>query len=135
MRSKDFITMMKSVSPHLHRIIGFNPVSWITDDNNIMLVEGEDVALFEHKSPGVYSGHYMMKSRGSVALASCKKLLKEFFQEYDVEVLTGLTPVENLGARWMNKKLGFEQHLVVETANGPHLLVMMTREQYRSRYE
>lgn len=131
MRTKDIVTVMKAVSQYSKEIVGFNPVLWLSDDKNIALVNDEgDITLFEYESKGVYSGHYFLFSRGKKAVLVCRKFLQEFFEEYPVEILKGLTPVENLGARWMNNVLGFETHCVTETVAGPCLVVTMTREQF-----
>jgi hypothetical protein len=59
-------------------------------------------------------------------------MLKEIFTgPYDVEVIEGLSPLGKLGARWLNRKLGFKSHGVVDTVSGPCEIVIMTKNEWR----
>lgn len=71
---------------------------------NVILQDGEDVALFEYEAPGVYVGHYLFESRGKKAIAVARQMLAEL----NADVIIGFTPIDNLGALWMTRHLGFK---------------------------
>lgn len=118
-------------------IVGFNVDEWLDTPVNVALVNSAgDVALFEHRPefPQTVYGHYFFFSRGKEAIAAAEEFLQEIFQsEYYVNTITGLTPIENKGAVWMNKHLGFVEQGCVETEAGPCILVSLTKQQWITR--
>jgi len=109
----------------------FNPVEWLADHKNIALMNRDDCALFEYEAPGVYTGHYFFVSRGKEAIRVGKEFLREIFQGgHGVQVIRGLTPLTNLGARWMNKRLGFTGYGPIDTPTGVVELVILTKKEY-----
>ena len=115
---------------------GFNPEEWLQHPKNIALTNGnDDIALFEHQAEmaeGTVCGHYFFHSRGKQAVEAAKTFLEEIFsEEYDVENIMGLTPIEHKGALWMNKRLGFKEHGTVDTVEGPCMFVLLTKQQWK----
>lgn len=110
----------------------FSVKSWVSDVANIALVNDDgDVALFECEGPGYYSGHYSFNNRGRKAIEAGHAFLDEVLNTcYNVEVIRGLTPLENLGARWMSRKLGFTSYGPVKTDLGPHEIFILTRKEF-----
>jgi hypothetical protein len=92
---------------------------WLDNKETIALVnENGDLALFEKH--GTWQGHYFFKSRGKKAVTAAKKFLDEVFNPcYNISVLTGLTPIHNLGARWLSRKIGFTSQGVMTIDNQP----------------
>lgn len=112
---------------------GFDPIEWVANPANICLVKGGDLAVFEHERPGVVTGHYYFVSRGRSAINIGHDFLDEVFDS-GVEVVRGLTPLENLGARWMSRHLGFTSHGVVRSSRtGPHELFIMHRTEHKRK--
>lgn len=111
---------------------GFEPIEWLVNKENVALTnDRKDIALFERYAPGLVSGHYFFNSRGKEALIASKEFLHEIFtDDYDVRVIFGLTPVEHLGARWLNRKLKFQSQGVLDTIAGPHELVILTKKDW-----
>jgi hypothetical protein len=112
---------------------GFDPNEWIKDQRNVALTNAVgDISLFQRLLPSVVIGHYFYISRGRAALDVATEMLKEIFTgPYDVEVIEGLSPLGKLGARWLNRKLGFKSHGVVDTVSGPCEIVIMTKNEWR----
>jgi hypothetical protein len=105
--------------------------AWLGDGDNVALTNDiGDIALFERNYLGIYTGHYFFRSKGKTARANAKEFLHEIFTEYPVDVIRGMTPLENLGARWMNKQLGFTGYGVLETSEGPCELVILTKQEW-----
>jgi len=130
-RTKDVETVVKAVSQYRERILGFYPEEWLSNDDNIALVdEFGNVSLFEWNYPGVYTGHYFFLVRGKEALALSREILRIVFTGYGVKVIRGITPLKHLGARWMTKKLGFKSYGIVHTPNGPEELFVLTKEEW-----
>lgn len=90
----------------------------LSNDKNIMLLDGEDVGLLVQYYPGVYTGHWMFKSRGRGAIDAANRLIAEAFENYPVEVIRGLTPVQLKGALWLARRLGFTSQGVLEFPDG-----------------
>lgn len=92
---------------------------WINKQDTIVLVNDDgDLALFEKH--GTWQGHYYFQSRGKKAVVAAKNFLDEVFNPcYNISVLTGLTPLTNLGARWLSRKIGFTSQGVITIDNQP----------------
>ena len=100
--SSDALT--ETMAPYLP-IDGFNPEDWLADHKNIALEISGDFALFEYVNKGVYTGHYFFKSRGKRAVERGRDLLHEAFMGgHGIKAIRGLSPLEKLGARWLNRQ-------------------------------
>lgn len=110
-----------------------DPIEWISQPANIVLVNDlGDMALFEPGIKHIYTGHYFFKSRGRTALNSGYQLLDELFNScYNINVLTGLVPLEHLGARWLTRRLGFTSHGVVQIDKHYELFIL-TKEEFNA---
>jgi len=136
-RTKNLSTLESATDPYKAGLMHFSLDDWINTDFNIALAnEDGDVALFEYYLPGVVTGHYFFKARARQAVKVAKEMLEELFTgDYDVKVIRGLTPLEKLGARWMNKQLKFNSYGVVQTEAGPCELVILTKEEWSNNNE
>jgi len=105
-----------------------NVQEWVDQPTNIVLVNDcGDLALFEKR--GTWQGHYFFKSRGRLAITAGLNFLDEIFNPcYNISVLTGLTPLTNLKARWLSRKLGFQSQGVITIDDQPFELFMMTNK-------
>ena len=137
MRTYDFDLVQKAISQYREEIVGLDLKSWLLDNRNVALTnENNDVAMFQRQylNPISVYGHYFFWSRGKQAVQAGQEFLKEVFSEpYSVQMITGLTPVYHKGALWMNKRLGFEQFDMIETAAGPCYLVMLTKNKWMNK--
>lgn len=135
LRTYDIVKVKQATSQYAEEIEGFDPEEWLANEMNIALInKNDDIALFEHQVnlTNTVCGHYFFFSRGKEAVKAAKDFLKEIFSDdYYVETITGLTPVEHKGALWMNRKLGFKDHGQVDTIIGPCRFVMLTKEQWK----
>lgn len=118
-------------------ISDFDPYSWLEHRENIALIreDTQDISLFErqNKVPTAVHGHYFFHSRGKEAYLTAVEMLDEIFRpEYKVEIVIGLTPTDHKGALWMNRRLGFKSHGVIDTEAGPHEFVVMTKEEWEN---
>lgn len=120
---------LELVEPAVKSFLGENHKvdvqDWLAKQSNIVLVnEDGDLALFEKQ--GTWQGHYFFKSRGRKAITAGKKFLDEIFDPcYNISVLTGLTPLTNLGARWLSRKIGFQSQGVITINNQSFELFML----------
>ena len=113
--------------------IGYGPEAWIANTDNVVLTDGEgSYALFERTGlPHVVIGHYLLQARGKDALRVSREMLDKIFSDkYGVEIIQGFTPLSNLGARWISKKLGFTSHGVVHEDGKPFEYVMLTKQDW-----
>lgn len=110
----------------------FDPISWVSDHRHVALQNSsDDLALFERELPNVVTGHYYFKSRGKDALKAGRAFLDEIFNPcYNVEVIRGLTPLTNLGARWMSRQIGFKSHGVVKVLDKPFELFILSKKEH-----
>lgn len=120
------------MDPYAHETVGFEAADWLSNLDNVALTDGEgSFALFERSTPSLVTGHYFFLVRGREAEKLARECLKEIFVGgYGVEVIRGLTPLDKRGALWMNKKLGFTQHDLIETVAGPCALVVLTKKEW-----
>lgn len=123
---------VKLIEPAVKSFLGENHsidvAKWVQESDNIVLVNDDgDLALFEKR--GTWQGHYYFKSRGRKAITAGLNFLDEIFNPcYNISVLTGLTPLTNLGARWLSRKLGFQSQGVINIDNQSFELFMMTNK-------
>lgn len=135
MRTFDTRKVKAATSQYSDDITGFEPHSWLFNPNNVALINDKnDIALFEHQADlfNTVCGHYFFFSRGKDALKAAKEFLEEIFSEqYNVDTITGLTPIDHKGALWLNRQLGFRENGNVETEIGPCRFVMLTKNQWK----
>lgn len=137
MRTYDKTLVKAAIGDYADEIRGLNLDEWLAHPKNVALtnVDG-DVALFESQwaLPGTVCGHYFFISRGKEARKTAIEMLEEIFTgPYDVQTIVGLTPLDNEGALWMNRQLGFQDNGTIETAIGPCRFSMLTIDQWRDR--
>lgn len=132
MRTWDATLIAPAIKHFLKSEDKVDPIDWLSKPENIVLQNSSgDMALFEHGIKNIYSGHYYFKSRGRKAINSGLQLLDEVFNScYNINVMTGLVPLEHLGARWMTRRLGFTSHGVEEIGGKHFELFILTKEEF-----
>lgn len=130
MRTWDAVKVAQAVKHFLKSEDKVDPIEWLSNPDNIVLInDKDDLALFEKGVRHIYTGHYYFKSRGREAIKSGQEFLDEFFNScYNINVLTGLVPLEHLGARWLTRKLGFTSHGVVQIDKYYELFIITKKE-------
>jgi len=131
-RSTSSVEVKNITDKYPEAIEDFDANEWLADYENLALFnDAGDLAMFSFQKEGVYTGHYFFLSRGRQAVKAAKELLEFFWETAEnAQVLVGLTPLEKLGARWMNKQLKFTSHGVVQTVTGPCELVILTKKEW-----
>lgn len=119
-----------ATEPYKDELDGFDPLSWMYHGDNIALTDGENVSLFGRLSDGIYTGHYFFVARGKAAVKVSFEMLDYLFKETDIQIIRGLTPLHKLGARWMNRRLGFKGVGAIDTPQGPCELFVLTKKDY-----
>lgn len=109
----------KLIGETIHTLLGHDDVDyeeWVSDPQNIALINDQgDISIFEIGVKGIYSGHYCFKSKGREAIKSARGFLDTLFNTcYNIDVLMGLTPVDNRPARWISRQIGFKSMGIVE---------------------
>ena len=109
-----------------------DPIEWVSNADNIVLInEHGDMALFEKGIKHIYSGHYYFKSRGRKAIDAGKEFLDTLFNTcYNIPVLMGLSPLKNLGARWMSRQLKFESQGLINHLGIDYELFILSKERF-----
>lgn len=132
MRTYDATLVAPAIKHFLRSEEKVDTIEWLSNPDNIVLVNDVgDMALFEKGIKHVYSGHYYFKSRGRKAISSGLELLDELLNScYNINVLTGLVPLEHLGARWITRKLGFTSHGVVHLNDKHYELFILTKKEF-----
>lgn len=134
MRTYKIEKIKSAVKQYSEEIVGFNPEEWIENKKNIALInDNDDVALFENQTglTNTVCGHYFFFSRGKEAIKAAQEFLYEVFTTTYVETITGLTPLDNKGALWMNRRLGFKEYGDIDTVVGPCRFVFLSKEQWK----
>ena len=122
----------KCLSPYLSEIKGRDWREALEDEENIFLIRGLNLAIFEKEKEGVYIGHYFFSKRGKEAKELANEALDEIFKI--AKVVLGLTPINNRSALIMSRWLGFKSHGVIETFNGPCELFILTKEEWDGKH-
>ncbi len=103
---------------------------FVGNKKNVILVDGEDVGLAVYEYPGLYTGHFFLKSGGKQAFAVVRKMMHEMIDNYGCKAFRGITPTRIKAARWFNRKLGFQSLGIIETERGPHELFVLSAEDF-----
>ena len=119
----------------VHPEAGITGEEWLKTPTNIALINDQgDVALFEIGLRNIYSGHYAFKSRGKQAIEAAREFLDEIFNTcYNIDVIMGLTPITNLPARWLTRRVGFKSYGVVEGPKRHYEMFIMTKREFNGR--
>jgi len=108
-------------------IIGFNPADWGVTSDNICLSDGRNTALFERDGDAYY-GHWFCKDSGKIVKSFAKECFALIFKK--VNFIKGLTPVDNIPARWMAKQCGFKSYGQIKTRAGDMILFILTKKEF-----
>lgn len=138
MRTTDVNLVGRAMAQYPPAIQAVDPQQWLMFEDNVALTnDNKDVAMFERNEsiPSSVYGHYFFWSRGKEAVKAGREFLKELFttKHYGVEVVIGLTPVDNKAALWMNRQLGFKQ---IDTLRGPEgdvVMVTLTKQDWEQQ--
>ena len=115
---------------HEFQSADFDYQQWVDNTNNIMLVEDKNVGLATYEYPGVYSAHWFYIVRGKDARNLAKEMIGKLFNEYGVETIRGLTPVDNRPARFLVRQLGFKSYGIVDFKDRSCELFCMTKQEF-----
>lgn len=134
-RTLDIEKIIAATSQYADEIEGFYPEEWLDNVDNVALSDDKgNVALFEREMPGVVTGHYFFFCRGREAVKLSHRMLHEIFTgPYKVSVIRGLTPVNNRGALWMSRHIGFTSYGIINTQIGPCELFILTKDEYLTK--
>lgn len=125
MRTFDIATIENAIDQVRNELKGEPVTNWLACPLNIALVnETGDVALFEYRQPGVYTGHYFFLTRGKTAVSAAKEFLSEA-GHLGIRIIIGFTPTRKKGACWLTRHLGFDI-VGTELIDGePHMISVM----------
>lgn len=130
----DVTLITEATKRYAEDIVGFNPEDWLGNNDNIALTDMfGNVSLFEWFSPGIYTGHYFFVDRGKQAIEIAEAMLARVFMNEDVRVIRGVTPLTQLGARWLSRHLGFKGYGITDTVTGPCEIFILTKEEYLNK--
>lgn len=135
MRTYDTSLIAPAIEFYLKSSILVDPKEWIKNPDNIVLLnDNGDLALFEKGIKDIYSGHYYFKSRGRAAIKAGHAFLDELFNTcYNIDVLMGLSPLTNLPARWMSRRLGFASQGAITYDDKHYELFVITKKEFNSQ--
>lgn len=125
MRTTDVSVVDGAIDQVRHQLKGEPVGEWLACPLNIALSnDGGDVALFEYRQPGVYTGHYFFHSRGKEAVSAAKGFLTEV-APLGIRIIIGMIPKKHKGSCWLTRHLGFT--IVGEEVidNEPHMIAVL----------
>lgn len=112
-------TECRKVTDKYPDYFSFDAEAWFSDADNYALIEGDNIAFGEYKSPGVYWVHFCFDAaRGREAIQLTKDMFDEFCRACPVRTAIGLIEVNNKKARWLIRQVGFKSLGEVMTENG-----------------
>ncbi len=134
MRSWDAYKTAEAIEFYLksHELV--DPIEWLADPENICLTNDlGDFAFFERGVRHIYTGHYFFKSRGRQAITVARAFIDELFNTcYNIHVLMGLSPLDNKGARWLSRQVGFKSYGVEEIASKHYEVFIITKKEFNN---
>jgi hypothetical protein len=94
-----------------------DPERWLADPRNIILIEGENVALFLWRWIGIYEAHVLFTKRGKLAVDLGALWLDAMFK-CGAAMILAVVSKERRQASWFARKLGFQFRGEIETIEG-----------------
>ena len=91
---------------------------------------GDDAGCFIEDYPGVWGSHYLCNSRGAKALKATTEVLKDFFNNEDAKIITGLIKTSNKPAKIMTRKVGFTSLGEVLYEDGDYELFILFKKDF-----
>lgn len=91
---------------------------WLADPRNIILMEGDNAALFLWRWVGIYEGHVLFTKRGKLALDLGSYMLGMMFKSGAGMILAVISK-ELPQASWFVRQLGFSRRGEIDTIQGP----------------
>lgn len=89
-----------------------DPHRLLAEPRNILLLEGENLAMFLWRWHGIYEGHVLFKCRGKEAEALARQMLETM----SGAMILAVTPQRHVGL--FLRRLGFTFKGQIETING-----------------
>lgn len=108
---------------------GIDPANWLADPRNIILVEGENCALFLWRWIGIYEGHVIFTKRGKLALDLAHLFLDVMFKSGAAMILAVVSR-ERRKASWFVRRLGFQFRGEIETFEGPSEMYQLEAQKW-----
>lgn len=91
--------------------------SFLSDRNNVCLIEGEGGALFVWRGPGIYETHCFFEQRGKEVRDLSKAILEAMRRDYGAKLIWAAIPEESRKVKIYVRWLGFKS---VEHRSFPH---------------
>lgn len=124
------VTRCRQVTGKYPEYFTFDVEKWFSQEKNYALIEGDNIAFGEYKSPGVYWVHFCFHTKkGREAIILTKEMLKAFFRLCPVSVAIGLIELKNKKARWLIRQVGFKSLGEIDTKNGLCEMFIITKEE------
>jgi hypothetical protein len=87
---------------------GLRGEDWVANGQNISVVDGRDVTLFDFESPGVYQVHVLFdEARGRAAIEKVKAAFRHIFESC-AEVVFGMVPSFRRDVAWLARQTGMK---------------------------
>jgi hypothetical protein len=104
---------------------------WLADPRNIVLMEGDNAALFLWRWIGIYEAHVLFTKRGKLALDLGSFMLGMMFKSGAGMILSVVSDTLPQ-AGWFARRLGFRCRGEIETIEGLSKMYQMEAEQWAS---
>ncbi len=91
---------------------------------------GENAGAFIEKYPGTWECHYLVKVGGKAAVKSTREVLKEFFENEDAVLISGLISIENRAAKIFTRKMGFTSLGTVAYPEGEYEVFLLFKKDF-----
>lgn len=111
---------------------GLRGVDWVADSRNVPIVHGDDIALFDYESPGIFQIHVLFESsRGRGAVERVNDALDAMFRDHGAEIIFALVPDFRRDVKMMARWTGFHYAGKRSTDCGICELFTITKAQWQ----
>lgn len=101
-----------------------DPAAWLADPRNVVLWDGDNVAMFLWRWVGIYEGHVLFRTRGRAALKLGRDMLDLMFGA-GAGMILAVIHEELPEAAWFVRRLGFGSRGLIETIEGTSEMFQM----------
>lgn len=109
---------------------GLSGADWLSQEANVPIVMGHDIALYDAEGDSVYQVHFLFASRGKAAVASARESFRQMFENYGADLIFGMVPEFRRDVKMLARLAGGKSRGERMTADGPCELFVLSKEMW-----
>ena len=134
-RTRDHDTVADAIKDYRYMTGDGDLGEWLlNEDHYAFMDEVGNLGIIRKDRDGLFDSHIFFKSRGREAYKKAVDMMMNAFDNYDVKIMRGYTPLYNKAARWMNRQLGYTSYGPLPDLDPPCELFIVTKDEFYTKH-